>query len=52
MHTVNAVGDSIDYSTAAAFVSNIFETGIIDKQLARIMLAAMSDQALKAAEPA
>jgi transcriptional regulator CtsR len=47
MHTVNSVGDKLDAATATAFVSNIFETGIIDKKTARLMLAAVSDKALR-----
>ncbi len=47
MHTVNSVGESIDTATASAFVSNIYESGIIDKNTARLMLSAMSDNALR-----
>lgn len=47
MHTVNAIGDRLDQASAAAFVSNIFETGMIDKQTARMLLAAVSDNALR-----
>lgn len=52
MHAVNSVGQSISYRTAAAFVSNFYETGIIDKPSAKLMLAAMSEQALKSVAPA
>lgn len=47
MHTVNSVGESLDYVTATAFVSNIYETGIIDKKTARLMLSAVSNNALR-----
>lgn len=47
MHTVNAVGESLDFNTAAAFVSNIYEAGIMDKTSARLILTAVSDPALR-----
>lgn len=52
MHTVNSVGGSLDYATASAFVSNIYETGIIDKSAARLILAAVGDKALRPVPPA
>ncbi len=51
MHTVNSVGSSLDYATATAFVSNIYETGIIDKSAARLILAAVGDRALRPIAP-
>ena len=51
MHTVNSVGSSLDFATASAFVSNIYETGIIDKQTARLILAAVGDKALRPISP-
>lgn len=52
MHTVNSVGDSLNMATATAFVSNIYESGIIDKNTARLMLSALSDNALRPLIPA
>ena len=52
MHTVNSVGGSLNFATASAFVSNIYETGIIDKQTARLILAAVGDKALRPIAPA
>ena len=52
MHTVNAIGPELDKATAAAFVSNIYETGMIDKQTARLLLASVSDKALRPVAPA
>lgn len=46
MHTVNAVGDSLDWRTANAFIANIYESGLIDKTNARLILSAVSDNAL------
>jgi len=51
MHTVNSIGQRLDQSTAAAFVSNIYETGMIDKQTARLLLAAVGDSALRPLAP-
>ena len=48
MHTVNAVGDSLDSRTAAAFVSNALDSGILDRTSARLILAAVSESALRA----
>lgn len=47
MHTVNAVGDSLDLQTAAAFVSNALDSGILDRTCARLILAAVSESALR-----
>ena len=51
MHTVNSVGSGLDCATATAFVSNIYETGIIDKGTARLILAAVGDKALRPIAP-
>ena len=51
MHTVNAVGDRLDLNTAAAFVSNIAEAGIIDRRTARLILTAVGNNALRPIAP-
>lgn len=51
MHTVNAVGSRLDSRTAAAFVSNIYEAGLIDRPTARLLLAAVGDSALRPVAP-
>ena len=51
MHAVNAVGDSLDLNTANAFVSNIYEAGIIDKNTARLILTAVGNNALRPIAP-
>lgn len=51
MHTVNSVGSSLDLKTATAFVSNIYESGMIDKKTARIILSAVGNNALKPIAP-
>ena len=50
MHTVNAIGDRLDASTAAALISNALQGGAINEDEARMMLAAMSDAALRPAD--
>ncbi len=52
MHTVNAIGERLDKATASAFVSNIYEAGILDKATAKLMLSAVSDNALRPLAPA
>ena len=51
MHTVNAVGDRLDLNTAAAFVSNICEAGIIDRKTARLIMTAVGNNALRPIAP-
>lgn len=51
MHTVNAVGGSLDLHTAAAFVSNLYETGMIDKKTARLIMSAIGNNALRPIAP-
>lgn len=50
MHTVNAIGDMIDATTAAAFISNALQGGAISESEARMMLAATCDAALRSAD--
>ncbi len=50
MHTVNAIGDEVDLNTAAAFLSNVVASGVMTDRAAYLMLAAVSDQALRAAD--
>lgn len=51
MHTINAIGDELDLNTAAAFLSNIVSAGSITKETAYLMMAAISDQALRPVSP-
>ena len=51
MHTVNAVGDSLDAATARAFISNVLSAGVIDRQTARLLLAATGESALRPVRP-
>jgi transcriptional regulator CtsR len=47
MHTVNAIGDSIDSGTATAFISNAFQGGAISEDTAKMMMAATGEASLK-----
>lgn len=49
MHTVNAVGDSIDEASAAALISNLYNGGAVDQKTAVLMTAAIGPNALKPA---
>jgi len=51
MHTVNAVGDSLDLRTAAAFVSNLLGSAALEEKTASLILTAISDQALRPIAP-
>lgn len=51
MHTINAIGNAIDLQSAAALISNASAGGAIDEKTAQIMLAAVSNQALRAVPP-
>ena len=47
MHAVNAVGDTLDAAAARAFVTNLHEATALDRHSARLILAAVSDSALR-----
>jgi transcriptional regulator CtsR len=51
MHAVNAVGDSIDYRSAEAILSNISNAGVLPPAQCKLMLCAVSDAALRPAPP-
>jgi len=51
LSAVRAVGDSLDVATAAAYVSNFYKSGIIDRRCARLILTAISDKALASIAP-
>lgn len=48
MHTVNCVGDASDMQTCRAHILNLHHGGVLDAPSARLMLAALGDNALKA----
>ncbi len=47
MHTVNAIGEAIDERTAAALISNAAAGAAISGQTGRLMMAAISNNALR-----
>ena len=47
MHTVNAVGDTLDLPTAQALLDNILSTGALDRKTAGLILAAVGNNALR-----
>ncbi|MBQ3403789.1 MAG: CtsR family transcriptional regulator [Oscillospiraceae bacterium] len=51
MHTVNAIGDSIDLSSARALLSNAVMGAALDEGKALLMLAAVGDGALRPLQP-
>ena len=51
MHTVNAIGDSIDINTAAAMVTNLRQNDVINDTEARLILSAVGNNALRAVMP-
>lgn len=51
MHTVNAVGDELDYPTAAALLQNMVNAGALDAKSAGLILAACGNNALRPVPP-
>ncbi len=47
MHTVNAVGDALNLASAQAIVENLMYMREMSEDVARIMIAALSDQAYR-----
>ena len=47
MHTVNAIGDRVDMNTASALVANLRQGGAVNDPVARLMLAAVGNSALR-----
>ena len=47
MHTVNSIGEELDLRTAAAFLSNAIHQQALSEGEARLILAALGDNALR-----
>ena len=47
MHTVNYIGDAIDYATCRANVMNLLHSGAINPQIAKLLFAATGENALR-----
>lgn len=52
MHTVNYIGDAIDFATCRANVLNLLHNGAINTQCAKLLLAATGENSLRALPPA
>ncbi len=51
MHTVNAIGDTIDLRSATAMLQACVSAGVLSDDAAGVMLAAIGDAAMKPVEP-
>ena len=51
MHTVNAIGDGIDFNTATAMIKNLRQSNVITDAQARLILSAISNNALRVVIP-
>jgi len=47
MHTVNAIGETLDTQAAAAFLQNLLDAAAITPEGAKLISAALSDPALR-----
>ncbi len=52
MHTVNHIGDTLDYATCHAYAVNLLHNGAIDQKTAKLLLAATGEKSLRALPPA
>ncbi len=52
MHTVNCIGDMLDYAACHANTVNLLHNGAIDKKTAKLLLAATGEKSLRALPPA
>ncbi len=50
MHIVNAIGDSIDYTTASQYLKNMSDYEMMEKHTARLIAAAISENSLSDVE--
>ena len=51
MHAVNSIGESIDFFTCRAYVLNLGNRGWLSPPFGRLILAALSDNALRPLPP-
>lgn len=52
MHTVNCIGDNLDYAACHANTVNLLHNGAIDRKTAKLLLAATGEKSLRALPPA
>ena len=48
MHVINSLGNQVDLPSVRAILSNLVQSGALSEEIARVLLAAVSDQALSA----
>mgnify|MGYP001134634763 CR=1 FL=1 len=48
MHVINSLGGSVDLSSARAILSNLVQSGTLEENMGRALLAAVGDKALAA----
>lgn len=48
MHVINSLGDRIDLNSARAILENLVQSGALEEDMGRALLAAVGEQALKA----
>ena len=46
MHVINTLGNRVDLPSVRAMLSNLVHTGALNEEIARVLLAAVSDKAL------
>lgn len=46
MHVINSLGNQVDLPSVRAILSNLVQSGALSEEIARVLLAAVSDQAL------
>ena len=50
MHAINAIGDSLSFQSAVAFMKNLLSYGAIHEEHAKLILSAVTETALAAAD--
>jgi len=48
MHVINSLGEQVDLPSARAILSNLVQSGALEEDLGRTLLAAVGDKALRA----
>lgn len=48
MHVINSLGDEVDLASARAILSNLVQSGTLEENMGRALLAAVGDKALAA----
>ena len=51
MHTINAIGDSIDQKSSVALISNLVQNEVVGTQTAKLLLSATGTNALRPVPP-